>query len=253
MGDTVTVGSIDVKSQPFAEVSKVSFGPLNIAFAAGKFDGLLGLGFKSISEYNIPTPSESMIDQKLISEPVFAFYLQADASQEGELVFGGIDKDHYTGDLVDVPLISETYWEVSLDAMKFGGSPVISSSQKAIIDSGTSLLAGPKESVDALAKQVGATSLMGKEYTIDCSKKASLPNLEVTLGGKAFTLTPDDYVLSVSGQCLFAFMGIDVPPPRGPLWIMGDVFMRKYYCVFDYGNKKMRIAPVAKRPASVVV
>merc|ERR1711959_137052 len=61
------------------------------------------------------------------------------------------------------------------------------------------------------------------------------------------TLSPDDYVISVSGQCLFAFMPIDVPPPRGPLWIMGDVFMRKYYCVFDYGNKKMRIAPVAKK------
>merc|ERR1711988_318492 len=176
----------------FAEVSKVSFGPLNLAFAAGKFDGLLGLGFKSISQYNIPTPFEAMIDQKLISQPVFAFYLQEDASQQGELVFGGIDHSHYTGELVDVPLISETYWEVSLDAMKFGGSPVISSPQKAIIDSGTSLLAGPKDAVASLAKQVGATSIMGKEYVIDCSKKSSLPSLDVTLGGKTFVLKGSD-------------------------------------------------------------
>merc|ERR1712050_14014 len=109
--DTVTVGSIDVKGQLFAEVTKVSFGPLNVAFAVGKFDGLLGLGFKSISQYNIPTPFEAMIDQKLIDEPVFAFYLQQDASQAGELLFGGVDKCHFTGDLVNVPLISETYWE----------------------------------------------------------------------------------------------------------------------------------------------
>merc|ERR1712224_435894 len=81
------------------------------------------------------------------------------------------------------------------------------------------------------------------------SKKASLPNLDVTLGGKPFTLSPDDYVLSVSGQCLFAFMGIDVPPPRGPLWIMGDIFMRKYYCVFNYNEKKLQIAPSAKKGA----
>merc|ERR1719373_670076 len=188
-----------------------------------------------------------MIDQKLIDEPLFAFYLQQDASKQGELVFGGIDKSHFTGELVDVPLTSETYWEVSLDAMKFGDKAVVSSPQKAIIDSGTSLLAGPKDVVDALAQQIGATSIMGKEYVIDCSKKASLPALSVTLGGKEFTLTADDYVLQVSSQCLFAFTGIDVPPPRGPLWIMGDVFMRKYYCVFDYGNKKMRIAPVAKQ------
>merc|ERR1712066_318581 len=158
--DTVTVGSIDVKGQLFAEVSKVSFGPLNLAFAAGKFDGLLGLGFKNISQYQIPTPFESMIEQKLIDEPVFAFYLQQDASQQGELLFGGIDKNHYTGELVDVPLTSETYWEVSLDAMTFGGDAIISSPQKAIIDSGTSLLAGPKDAVSALAEKVGATSIL---------------------------------------------------------------------------------------------
>merc|ERR1712232_946346 len=136
--------------------------------------------------------------------------------------------------------------------MTFGGKPVVSSAQKAIIDSGTSLLAGPKEHIAALAKQVGAKSVMGKEYAVDCSKKSSLPDLKVTLGGQEFTLTSNDYVLQVSSLCLFAFMGIDVPPPHGPLWIMGDVFMRKYYCVFDYGNKKMRMALVAKNVATVV-
>jgi len=239
--DVVTVGTVDVKHQPFAEVSKVSFGPLNIAFAAGKFDGLLGLGFKSISQYNIPTPFEAMIDQKLIDEPVFAFYLQSDSFKTGELVFGGIDRSHFTGHLVDVPLTSETYWQVSLDSMKFGDVEV--SKANAIIDSGTSLLAGPKEQVEALAKQVGALSILGKEYMVNCSLKSSMPTLSVTLGGNLFTLSPDDYVLDVAGQCLFAFTGIDVPPPRGPLWIMGDIFMRKYYCIFDYGKQRMRIAP----------
>jgi len=246
--DTVTVGDIDVKGQAFAEVSTVSFGPLNIAFAMGKFDGLLGLGFKSISQYNIPTPFEAMIDQKLISEPVFGFYLPKDASQKGELVLGGIDKSHYTGDFVKVPLTSETYWEVALDGLKYGDSSLVSN-QKAIIDSGTSLLAGPTDAVAQIAKAAGATSLMGKEYVVDCSKLSSLPNLEVTLGGHSFTLTPDDYIINMQGECLFAFTGLDVPAPRGPLWIMGDIFMRKYYCVFDYGNKQMQIAPAATKAA----
>ena len=113
--DTVKVGDIEVPGQLFAEVNQVSFGPLNLAFAAGKFDGLLGLGFKTISQYQIPTPFETMVAQKLVDEPVFAFYLQSDASAAGELVFGGIDKSHFSGELVDVPLTSETYWEVSLD------------------------------------------------------------------------------------------------------------------------------------------
>jgi len=245
--DTVTDGNVDVKGQVFAEISTVTFGPLNIAFAMGKFDGILGLGWKNISVYGIPTPFENMVQQKLIDEPVFSFYLQDDASTQGELLFGGIDKSHYTGELVNIPLISESYWEVSLDGMKYGGSSIIPSQQKAIIDSGTSLLAGPPDVVAQLAKTAGATSVMGKEYIIDCSKKSSLSNLDITLGGQNFTLTPDDYIISLSGQCLFAFVGITVPPPRGPLWIMGDIFMRKYYTVFDYGNKQVRCAPVAKQ------
>merc|ERR1711904_730492 len=145
------------------------------------------------------------------------------------------------------------YWEGSMDSMKFGSTSVVSSPIKAIIDSGTSLLAGPAAQVASLAKQAGATSVAGgKEFSLDCSKLSTLPNLEVTLGGQSFSLAPTDYVLQVSGQCLFAFTGIDVPPPRGPLWIMGDIFMRKYYCVFDYGNKKMRIAPVAKSNKQVI-
>jgi len=244
--DTVTVGGVDVKGQTFAEISTVSFGPLNIAFAMGKFDGLLGLGFNTISEYHIPTPFEQMVSQKLISEPVFAFYLPADASAKGELILGGVDKSHYTGELVTVPLTNETYWEVSLDGLKFGDSAIVTDSMKAIIDSGTSLLAGPKDAVTKIATAAGATSLMGKEYVIDCSKISGLPDLSITLGGKPFTLTANDYIIQMQGQCLFAFVGMDIPAPNGPLWIMGDVFMRKYYSVFDYGNKQMHFAPAAK-------
>merc|ERR1712093_892515 len=99
----------------FAEISTVTFGPLNVAFAAGKFDGILGLGFKSISQYQIPTPFEMMIDQKLIDEPVFGFYLQNDQSQPGEISFGEADSSKFEGDLEYVPLTDETYWKVALE------------------------------------------------------------------------------------------------------------------------------------------
>jgi hypothetical protein len=98
-----------------------------------------------------------------------------------------------------------------------------------VIDTGTSILAGPSADVAAIAKSIGAVPfpLRPSEYTIDCSLVPKLPELVVVLGGVKYALAGSDYVLSVQGICLLGFTGIDFPPPTGPLFILGDVFIRK--------------------------
>merc|ERR1712093_687053 len=93
----------------------------------------------------------------------------------------------------------------------------------------------------ALAAKIGAKSVLGKEYTVDCSK--DIPDLAFTLAGKDFVLSKKDLILQSSGStCILGLMGIDIPAPNGPLWILGDVFMRKYYVEFDWGQKRLGIA-----------
>jgi hypothetical protein len=240
--EQVNVGSLKVTDQDFAEIDNAK--GLGLAYSVGKFDGIMGLGWPSISVNGVDTVFENMVLQKAVDQPVFSFYLGD--SKPGELLIGGIDKTHYTGELTYIPLTSETYWETKLDSITTGGSS-ITTATKVIVDSGTSILAGPSADVKALAAKVGAKPffLNPKEYTISCSKISTLPDIEVTMSGQKFTLSGKDYVINSGLICLFGFTGIDVPAPHGPLWIMGDVFMRKYYTVFDWGQKRLGIAPSA--------
>merc|ERR1712137_540145 len=105
-----------------------------------------------------------------------------------------------------------------------------------IVDSGTSLIAFPTADVKALAALVGAKPAgsiapLNKEYTMDCS--ADAPDINVVIDGKTYTLTVNDYRIQSGGQCLFGVIGMDVPAPAGPLFILGDVFMRPWYVKFD--------------------
>jgi hypothetical protein len=241
--ETVKVGDLSIPHQVFAEATNEP----GLAFSLGKFDGILGLAWPSIAVDSVVPPIQNAIAQGVLSKGVFSFYLPSTSGASGELDIGGIDSKKYVGDLFWQPLSDKSYWEITLDDIKLSGASV-SSTKKAIVDTGTSLLAGPTSEVKAIAAKVGATSswLAPSEYTLDCSKISSLPNIDISFGGKDFTLTASQYVLNVEGQCLLGLTGIDVPAPRGPLWILGDIFIREYYTVFDVDNARIGVAPIAK-------
>jgi cathepsin D len=188
----------------------------------------------------IPPFFEELVESGLLDENVFGFYLDSNG-QSGELELGGVDPSHYSGKLTKIPLSSDTYWETKLDSIQLTGFGNVTNVTKAVFDTGTSLLAGPKTEIAAIAKIVGATPLIEGEYTVDCSKIATMPDLTISVGGNPYVLTAKDYVLNVENlgiECLLGMVGLDIPAPAGPLWILGDVFQRKYYTAYYWPSKK---------------
>lgn len=239
--DVLTIGDLEIKSQDFAEATQEP----GLAFAFGRFDGILGLGYDTISVDGMVPPVYNAIAQGLLDEPVFSFYLGDTAVDEemgGVATFGGIDESHYTGEITWLPVRRKAYWEVDLRSITFGKESAELESTGAIVDTGTSLIAMPTGLAEILNMEIGAKKNWQGQYTVECDVRDSLPEISFNLGGKEFAISASDYIMEVQGSCISAFMGMDFPEPVGPLVILGDAFLRKWYSIYDIGNDRVGLA-----------
>lgn len=233
--DTLQIGDLTIKNQDFAEATEEP----GLAFAFGKFDGILGMGYDTISVNKIVPPFYQMIDQKLIDESVFAFYLSKDG-EGSEVVFGGSDKDHYTGKITNIPIRRKAYWEVDLDAITVDGESASYDDAGIILDTGTSLIALETDLAEMLNKQIGGKKGYSGTYTIECNTRDSLPDITFTLAGHNFTIDAYDYTIESGGSCISAFMGMNLPANLAG--ILGDAFLRPWYSIYDLGKNQVGIA-----------
>jgi len=219
-----------------------------LAFVAAQFDGILGMGWDTISVNHIPQPMDQIFDRADCTEKVFAFWLNRDLNHNtigGEMTLCGMDQAHYQGSIAWSPLTKMDYWRINMESLTINNR-TFATSISAIVDTGTSLLAGPTAEVREIQRLLGAIEIAAGEYEINCNRIPSLPNVVITLAGQQFTLTGQDYILKVTSAgvsvCISGFLGLDVPAPNGPLWILGDIFIGKYYSVFDRGQQRVGFA-----------
>ncbi len=126
---------------------------------------------------------------------------------------------------------------------------------KLVLDTGTSLLTAPTPVVRSLDRQLPLDP--------SCQGMKDLPTISYVIHGRQFDLTPDDYVVRSDdaegngeedemdageeeaarpSRCKVGFMALDVPAPRGPLFVLGDIFTKAFLTFFDRENVRVGFA-----------
>nr|GFA34769.1 aspartic peptidase A1 family, aspartic peptidase domain protein [Tanacetum cinerariifolium] len=193
-----------------------------------------------------------MRQQGRIWDPFFSFWLSPDAHEEkgGEIIFGGVNPNHYAGHHTFVPITKKGLWQINVSDVLMNGKSTGLGDNKgfsAIVASGVSFIQGPLSRTIDINKPpkspVNADDPYARKY--NCSNVESMPNVSFTIGGKDFALSPHQYLVKFgSGDhayCISPFVPfIDFSTP--PRWILGDVFMRSYHTIFDFGKKRVGFA-----------
>nr|XP_006636729.1 PREDICTED: gastricsin-like isoform X1 [Lepisosteus oculatus] len=243
--DTVTLGDLTVTNQKIG----LSITEPGNHFARPLHDGIMGLAFKQ----NEGTIVDTMIKENLLEEPVFAFYLSKSSERGSEVVFGGTDPSHYTGEIHWVPVAHESHWQLVFEGFEIDHHSTgwCQSGCSAIVDTGTSLLACPPQYVDELHQALGAQQDQNGKYVFDCDSIDSLPPLTFIMNGAHLHLEPSAYVLVYqddygNSYCTSGIEGSREEYRDGlPYWVLGDVFLRQFYSVFDQGNGRVGFATLA--------
>ncbi|XP_037371597.1 pregnancy-associated glycoprotein-like [Talpa occidentalis] len=245
--DNVQIGNLIVMNQTLGLTLKEGEAMKN-----GPFDGILGLAYPGLSRLKITPFFDNLRQQGLLSQEVFAFYLSSKSKEGSVVMFGGVDPTYYIGELKWVPVSRPLYWQITVDSISMDGIVIACyGSCQAILDTGTSLLAGPATEVLNIQKRLRGRHYYNEELVVPCEARNTLPDIVFTINGFDFPLPASAYIqlIRVGGPrardgCYSNFRPLrDAPRPR--FWVLGAVFLRKFFSVFDRENDRIGLAPAA--------
>ncbi|KAI7872643.1 aspartic peptidase domain-containing protein [Spinellus fusiger] len=208
-------------------------------------DGIFGLAFPSISNSKqVTSVTQSMQRQGVINQAIVSFWIARTEDPEiGEITFGGSNPARYEGELKYVPVTTQGYWQVSLSNVLVNGQPLMSTPVAAIVDTGTTEIIIPVDLCNGIHKGIrGAIfdNLYG--WLIPCDKKDDSTNIQFNMGGHDFGFSVSNILReknpdSNSTLCYSGISGANMN-----VAILGDIFLKNYYSVFDYDNARVGFA-----------
>nr|GAT59598.1 predicted protein [Mycena chlorophos] len=248
--DTVVFGTHEIQNQAFATVYKTA----DLGLSSSGTSGIMGLCFPASAAIS-PTAGSTLLQNLMSSvpEPVFAFHLprmSGSADPNASFTIGALDPQFVPDrSMLQILPVESTglhfdYWKISILRFTVNGVPFELSQSRmpgaatpiAVLDSGTTLILGPNDDVNALYQLLGdrAQYSPGSGWQVPCT----LPVLVgIVMGNppREYIIHPEDFSWSEaqSGEwCLGGIQGND--RVNAADWLFGDTALRNLYVAHFY-------------------
>lgn len=224
-------------------------------------NGILGLAFPALTANSDTIEAYTpfvfnLVEQKLISQPVFSISLNDRDGWNSKLTLGGVDHDDYSGDLHYLPVVKNvnkktteldyTYWSVQLESIQLNDTDKIEVNQSVMLDTGTTLSYLTKDMVDHIISSVTQQGdqvefdRQSELYMVDCALKSSKKSVDLVFKGARLSLAIKELIIPADDdKCSFS---ITYNFDKENSLVFGDSILRSAYFVFDMEKKQVGIA-----------
>lgn len=245
--DTLSLGGATVKDFQFIVVNQTSSDV-----------GIAGVG------YNISTYAASHLDKGYNNLPyaltaagitkstAYSLWMNGVNNETGTILFGGVNKAQYTGELQTLPIVpvyNQFYsLAIALTEVTVQTGDATSTNTNlplaVSLDTGSTLSLLPQDLVNDILKPLNGTydKTSGFAY-VDCNLMSTDYNVTFGFSGAKVDVGLSQLVLNQGasqwpkGSCMLGIM-----PSEPGVNILGDTFLRSAYVVYDLENNEISLA-----------
>ncbi|KAG0374761.1 hypothetical protein BGX24_010003 [Mortierella sp. AD032] len=246
MSDTYTIGSLQFRGATGVVTQ-------NDAQLPAKVDGIMGLWYYAPGS---AVPILNVLrNNTVLQRNMIGVWLQSttphgrtnDTPAEaytagGEVTFGGVDTTKFRGDINYVDCAGKRPWSIPVGGMMVGGTKINVDGGLAAIDTGTTAMLVPRVIADSINGAIPGSirATQGGLWYMPCSgdteitmtfgaTTVKIPYIHLALQSARSKTLQGEYCLSA---VMFP-MGQTVTIQE---WLIGDVFLKNVYSVFDFGT-----------------
>ncbi|EGN95044.1 hypothetical protein SERLA73DRAFT_187322 [Serpula lacrymans var. lacrymans S7.3] len=256
--DIVQMAGFSVNNQVFAVVDAVSQNLLT-----SPVSGLMGLAWQSIAQSGATPFWQTLASSNSWDSPLMSFqltrFLNATNPQSlepgGVFTMGYTNQSLYTGSIDYQNVISSSWWLLPLKTVTVQGTSINTNSAYAAIDTGTTNVGGPSDSIASIYAQIPGSAAITSDnyqgyYSYPCN---TVVDVSLNFGGNTWAISPADFQYTQlegsTTECIGAFFVAESGSGNSdgsPSWIIGDTFLKNVYSVFRYNPASVGFAALSE-------